>query len=231
MMLSILYEDSEIVCCLKPAGVLSTNGPDGMPQRLAAQLGGRPEQYRTVHRLDQVVRGVMLYARTPEAASRLGAQVMDHRFRKSYLAVIRGAPPEKNGVLRDYLARDRAERKTYVVPAPDRNARLAVLHYELLSQANGLSLVRVSPETGRTHQIRCQFASRDLPIAGDRKYSTVPADYPIALWSGYIRFQHPGTERTMEFAALPPAEAPWDCFSASLAELRNQIPPQPAPAP
>lgn len=64
MMLSILYEDSEIVCCLKPAGVLSTNGPDGMPQRLAAQLGGRPEQYRTVHRLDQVVRGVMLYART-----------------------------------------------------------------------------------------------------------------------------------------------------------------------
>lgn len=135
--------------------------------------------------------------------------------------MIRGAPPEKNGVLRDYLARDRAERKTYVVPAPDRNARLAVLHYELLSQANGLSLVRVSPETGRTHQIRCQFASRDLPIAGDRKYSTVPADYPIALWSGYICFQHPGTERTMEFAALPPAEAPWDCFSASLAELRN----------
>ena len=73
--------------------------------------------------------------------------------------------------------------------------------------------------------------NRDLPIAGDRKYSTVPADYPIALWSGYICFQHPGTERTMEFAALPPAEAPWDCFSASLAELRNQIPPQPAPAP
>lgn len=227
----ILYADDAIVCCLKPAGVLSTNGPGGMPELLAAKIGGEPAQYRTVHRLDQVVSGVMLYARTPEAASQLGLQVMDHRFKKSYLAVICGTLPEKIGMMRDYLARDRVKRKTYVVSEPGKEARLAVLRYRVLSQREGLTLVCVTPETGRTHQIRCQFASRGVPIAGDRKYSSPQESYPIALWSFFLRFQHPETGRPMEFVEMPPARPPWNRFSDSLEEFRNRYPPQPVPEP
>ena len=134
--MEIIYQDREIVVCLKPAGVLSTDEPGGVPELLREQL--QTEEIRTVHRLDRVVGGLMLLARSAAAASELSRQIRDGDFDKRYLAVVHGETPEK-GELRDLLLRNKAERKTYVVSAPARGVQEAVLRYETLERAGGLS--------------------------------------------------------------------------------------------
>ena len=207
--MEIIDQDREIVVCLKPAGVLSTDEPGGVPELLREQL--QTEEIRTVHRLDRVVGGLMLLARSAEAASELSRQIRDGDFDKRYLAVVHGETPDR-GELRDLLLRDKAERKTYVVTAPGKGVQEAVLRYETAGRAEGLSLVRIELVTGRTHQIRCQFSSRAWPLVGDRKYSLLDDGCDIALWSHFLAFRHPASGDKLRFSAPPPAKWPWTAF-------------------
>ena len=165
--MELLYADKRIAVAVKPPGVLSTDEPGGMPELLRAQLG--TPCIRTVHRLDAATGGVMVFARSAAAASILSGQVREHRFRKIYLAVVRGDPGQ-GGIWRDMLGRDPVRRVTYIAREPGKDVRPAELSYETLAVREGLSLVRVTLHTGRTHQIRVQFAGRGFPLVGDRKY-------------------------------------------------------------
>ena len=208
----IVYEDRALVVCLKPAGVLSTDEPGGVPELLRGQLG--ETDIRTVHRLDRVVGGLMVLAKGAETASELSRQIREGSFDKRYLAVVHGEA-EDSGMLRDLLLRDKAERKTYVVDAPGKNVQEAELRYETLARSEGLSLVKIELITGRTHQIRCQFSSRGLPLVGDRKYSMLDDGCEIALWSQELAFRHPADGRPLRFSAPPPAQWPWTLFPPS----------------
>ena len=210
--MEILYRDEYIAVCIKPAGVLSTDEPGGMPELLRAELG--TDGVFTVHRLDRVVSGLMLFALSSDCASALSRQLRERSFGKEYLAVIHWRPREPAGTFRDLLQRDPAERKTHVVKSPGKGVQEAVLDYELMASASGMSLVKIRLHTGRTHQIRTQFSSRALPLVGDRKYSRYPDDCPIALWSWRLGFTHPVSGGEMEFSHEPPDCYPWNIFSA-----------------
>lgn len=207
--MDIIYQDSDILVCLKPAGVKSTDEPGGVPSLVREALGDRAADVRTVHRLDQVVSGLMVLARNAGAASELSRQIRENIFEKEYLAVIHGDTPEQAGTFRDLLLRNRAERKTYVVQRLEKNVQEAVLDYERLARAGELTKVRIVLHTGRTHQIRCQFSSRGLPLAGDRKYSLLEDGFPIALWSASLSFVHPMAGLRMTFTHQPPMVQPW----------------------
>ncbi len=209
--MDILYADKRILVAIKPVGVLSTDEPGGMPSLLRAQLGDDRACVRTVHRLDAAVQGVMVFARSARAASLLSEQIRDRGFQKEYLAVVHGAPPEE-GTLCDLLGRDRQRRMTYVADVPGKDVREAKLSYRVLQRREGYSLVSICLHTGRTHQIRVQFASRGWSLAGDRKYGIEDGFDPIALWSHRIAFTHPETGETVEFSALPPCEGAWGMF-------------------
>lgn len=209
--MEILYQDKRIVVCIKPTGVLSTDEPGGIPELLRQELG--TPCIRTVHRLDQAVSGLMVFARSVKAASLLSEQMRSHAFHKEYLAVIHGVPPEESGVFRDLLRRDPARRLTEVVTVPEKGAQEAILRYTVLNCCEGVSLVSICLETGRTHQIRVQFASRGLWLLGDRKYGVPGDDGPIALWSHRLQFTHPESGEVMDFTAPPPQIAPWTLFA------------------
>ena len=209
-MIDLVYSDEDIVVCIKPARVLSTDEPGGLPELLRQQLGTR--DFRTVHRLDQVVSGLMVLARTKRAASDLSAQIRDGIFYKEYAAVLHGCPDSPSATLRDLLWRSKPERKTYVVTEPGKDVQEAILNYEVLAQTDAFSRVRIELITGRTHQIRCQFSSRNLPLVGDRKYSENEDNCEIALWSSLLRFKHPKTGEALTFTAPPPDEFPWNQF-------------------
>ena len=184
-MLDILYQDDALVVCVKPFRVLSTDEPGGMPDLIREALGQPHAKVRAVHRLDQVVGGLMVYGLSAHAASELSRQIRENRFAKEYQAVIHWRPREDQGTFRDLLGRNEKTRKTYVTQTPGKGVQEAVLHYQLLDNRQGFSLVQIQLETGRTHQIRAQFSARGLPLAGDRKYSRYPdpKDWQIALWS------------------------------------------------
>ena len=204
-----LYQDGSLVVCVKPARVLSTDEPGGMPELVRQALGDPDACVRTVHRLDRVVSGLMVLARTPEAASELSRQIREGIFEKEYLAVIHGHPRKQQGTYRDLLLRSKPERKTYVVDAPGKGVQEAILDYWVIDQSHDFSKVRISLRTGRTHQIRAQFSSRELPLVGDRKYSLLEDDCEIALWSYRLGFTHPVTGEKMEFSLEPPPVYPW----------------------
>ena len=203
----IIYQDKDIVVAIKPARVLSTDEPGGMPELVRKALG--TEDVRTVHRLDRVVSGLMVLARSAKAASELSRQIREDQFEKEYMAVVHGAPEQDEGRLQDLLFRDKARKMTMVAQEPGKGVLPASLRYRVLNRANGMSRVRIALETGRTHQIRVQFASRNLPLVGERKYATLEDDCEIALWSYRLAFTHPTTGKPMEFTLDPPATYPW----------------------
>ena len=206
--MELIYTDEDILVCIKPARVLSTDEPGGLPELCREALGNPKVDVRTVHRLDRVVSGLMVLARNAKAASELSRQIRENEFEKEYLAVVHGCPEER-GTLQDLLGRDKARRMTFVAPEPAKGVQEAVLHYQLQNTANGLSRVRIQLETGRTHQIRVQFASRGMPLVGERKYSELDDPCEIALWSYRLAFRHPRTGERMEFTHQPPASYPW----------------------
>ena len=207
--MELIHVDRDIVVCIKPPRVLSTDEPGGLPDLIREALGDPKANIRTVHRLDRVVSGLMVLARTNKSASELSRQVRDGEFDKEYLAVVHGVPVEEQGTLRDLLLRSKQERKTYVVEEPGKDVQEAILKYWLLSSTDSMAKVRIELLTGRTHQIRAQFSSRNLPLVGDRKYSLFEDDCEIALWSHKIAFNHPYTGKRMEFIQEPPAAYPW----------------------
>ncbi len=210
--MTIVYQDGAILVCLKPAGVLSTDEPGGLPELLRRELGDETADVRTVHRLDRVVGGLMVLARSPESASELSRQIREERFEKEYLAVVHGDPGE-SGRWRDLMFRDKARKMSFVTEIPGKGVQEAILRYKRLGQTENLSLIRVRLETGRTHQIRCQFAAHGFPLAGERKYSTREDPWPLALWSCRLTFDHPESGKRMEFAHFPPETEPWLFFN------------------
>ena len=206
-MMDILYCDADIVVCVKPPRVLSTDEPGGLPELLRSQLG--TEDFRTVHRLDRVVSGLMVVARNAAAASALSAQIREDSFGKEYLAVVHGTPPAQSGRLEDLLVRDKARKMTMVATQMAKGVQPASLRYWVLNSRDQMSRVHIQLETGRTHQIRVQFASRGMPLVGERKYALLDDPCEIALWSCRLDFAHPVTGEKMEFAKEPPESYPW----------------------
>ena len=212
--IELLYKDAHILVCRKPVGV-AAQGEDAaaLPALLRAQCGG---EVCPVHRLDQIVGGVMVCARTPRAAAALTAALQQGRFQKEYRAVLSAPPQQPEGTLEDLLFFDRARNKSFVCKRPRSGVKKARLHYTCLAQAADGSairaLVRVWLETGRTHQIRVQFASRGCPLLGDGKYGSSDNRCTAALYSVSLRFPHPETGECLTFTAAPPRQFPWTLF-------------------
>ena len=204
----IVFEASQILVCRKPAGVVSEDG--GLPELLKEQRG-LPELY-CVHRLDRETSGLMVYAKTGRAAAALSAAIAAREMRKEYLAVVPGEAPAA-GEWRDLLYRDRQKNKSYVVKRTRRGVREAVLRFETLARQGGFCLVRIELETGRSHQIRVQFASRGFPLVGDGKYGSRDREAPLALFAAALSFPHPVTGERLRFTAEPPSDYPWTLFS------------------
>ena len=210
--MELIYADEAIVVCVKPARVLSTDETGGLPQLVRQALGDPKADIRTVHRLDRVVSGLMVLARNPQAASELSRQIREREFQKEYLAAVHGHPDKCAGTFRDLLGRDKARRMTYIADQMGKGIQEAVLDYEVLSGSEEFSKVRIRLHTGRTHQIRVQFACRGLPIAGERKYAVLNDPCEIALWSCKLGFFHPETGQWTEFSKNPPKDYPWTEF-------------------
>ena len=210
--MEILYRDKSVLVCRKDPGLLSTDEPGGVPEALRRLLGDEKAELRTVHRLDRVVGGLMVLGCSAAAASELSRQIREGQFEKEYLAAVHGLTPEK-GSLRDLMWRDKARKMSFVVEAPGKDAQEALLDFRRLDTAEGLSLVRVRLHTGRSHQIRCQFASHGWPLAGERKYDTREDPWPLALWSCYLAFTHPESGERLTFSLQPPSAEPWTFFA------------------
>ena len=210
--MNIIYKDKDIIVVVKPARVLSTDEEGGVPSLVREALGDEKADVRTVHRLDRVVSGLMLLARSAESAAELGRQIAAREFHKEYLAVVHGET-EKSGTMTDLLFRDKARRMTFVTAKPAKGVQEAVLDFETLAAAEGMSLVRIILRTGRTHQIRCQFASRGFPLVGERKYSALDDPCEIALLSHRLSFTHPVSGERLDFVLPPPEEYPWNIFN------------------
>lgn len=208
-MLEICYLDNDILVCVKPARVLSTDEPGGLPDLARETLGDRKADIRTVHRLDRVVSGLVVLARTPHAASELSRQIRDGEFRKEYLAVVHGKPLRDADTLVDLLGRDKARKMTYVTDQKGKGILESSLSYTLQTSNEQMSRVSIQLHTGRTHQIRVQFASRGMPLVGERKYSTLDDPCEIALYSSRLSFTHPEKGTHMDFSHDPPNVFPW----------------------
>lgn len=211
--IKILYEDNELVVCVKQAGLVSEAGAkNSLPDMLASQLSeqGRTTQLFAVHRLDREAGGVMVYAKTAACAAHLSRQMTEGGFNKRYMAVLCGVPEAREGTLEDLLYHDRQKNKTYVVKRQRRGVKSARLSYSVLDEMTGRSLVDVKLYTGRTHQIRVQFASRRLPLLGDAKYGG-DKQATVALWSYRLSFLHPSGE-AVSFVDLPCRESAFESF-------------------
>ena len=223
----ILYEDATLVVLDKPARLSSE---EGVPAALRAHWNTPDAFVGVVHRLDTGVSGLMVYARTPAAAAALSRQVTQSQdayavqdgraegkaaapqFVKQYRAVIAGAPDAQlpaAGVLRDYLFKDSRKGRVFPVSRPRKGVREAVLEYRITATNGVLSLADITLHTGRTHQIRVQFASRKHPLWGDGKYGS-RFKGNIALQSARLQFLHPETGQQMEFRLEKPNEEPWN---------------------
>lgn len=207
--MELIYVDDDILVCLKPARVLSTDEPGGVPDLAREALGNPKADVRTVHRLDRVVAGLMVLARNGKSASELSRQIRDNEFEKEYQAVVHGGPVDDRGTLVDLLGRDKARKMTFVAAEMAKGVQEAVLDYWVLNRMEDMTKVQIRLHTGRTHQIRVQFASRGWPLVGERKYSELNDPCEIALWSCRLAFTHPKTGEKMEFIHQPPQEFPW----------------------
>lgn len=209
--MKILYEDGHIVVTVKERGLLSQggNGKASMVDKLKEQTGS---EIYPVHRLDKDVGGVMVYAKKQKAASSLSLQIAERTAEKEYLAITHGKPAPTEGQMEDLLFFDRSKNKSFVVKKERRGVKKALLEYRLLQSDGEKSLVRVRLLTGRTHQIRIQFASRKLPLFGDRRYGGKDSEKTIALWSFRLKFLHPHTQEQMVFELLPVGDEAFEEF-------------------
>lgn len=226
----ILYEDNHLLVAVKKPGVLSQSDGSQTPDMLTLLKSSIRQRYQKpgdvflglVHRLDQPVGGVMVFARTSKAAGRLSAQIREHRLEKYYLTVVHGCPEPPCAQLSDSLQKDAKSNRVRVVTAG--SGRLAWLSYVRLATdtASGLSLLGIRLGTGRPHQIRVQLASRGWPIVGDRRYGPKDAqqiagqDNQPGLFACALGFFHPTRAEPLFFTALPPDTPPWNRFAPAI---------------
>ena len=192
--MDILYSDRDIAVCVKPVGLDSEHQ---LPDSIKQELGGT---VFPIHRLDKNVGGVMVYARTKQAAAALSKAVQEGTLVKEYVALVHGAPPE-TGDWEDLLWKDSSKNKVFVVKRERKGVKKARLEFRCLSQGD-TSLVRIRLHTGRSHQIRVQFASRGFPLVGDKKYGGRDEHTAPMLFSCCLTFPHKG--QTLRFEQLPP---------------------------
>ena len=192
--MEILFSDKDIVVCIKPVGM---DSEQDVPQTLTQLLGG---EVFTLHRLDKNVGGVMIYGRTKVAAAKFSKLIQDGLLVKEYVALVHGTPPDE-GDLTDLLWKDSSKNKVFVVKRERKGVKKARLTYRLLRQGEQ-SLVRVRLYTGRSHQIRVQFASRGFPLVGDHKYGSRDDATAPMLYSCCLTFPYKGQEQ--KFESLPP---------------------------
>lgn len=226
--LNVLYEDNHVIVVVKPVGLVVQADSSGHPDLLSDIKEYRRERENKpgnvfvglVHRLDRMVGGVMVFAKTSKAAGRLSEQVRSRKFLKEYLAVIR-TNEATGGVLEDYLVKDASTNTSSVVHRTHPGAKLARLRYEVLGNNEDLSLIRVELETGRSHQIRVQFSSRRWPLHGDVRYGVERGGTEgPALWSYALGFEHPTSGEMLSFYAMPPRRFPWTLFDSELDALQ-----------
>ena len=197
VMINIIYEDNHLLVVEKPINVPVQADKSGDEDLLSMLKKYLKEKYNKpgdvylglVHRLDRPVGGVMVFAKTSKAASRLSKQIQKHEFKKIYMAVTQGKVSE-SGIFKDKLKKDE---KTNITTVSE-DGKEAELSYNLVGFLNNLSLVRISLKTGRSHQIRVQFASRKIPLYGDQKYNPNAVKDQIALFASKIEFKHPITK-------------------------------------
>jgi len=218
MHIPILYEDNHLLLVSKPPNVPTQEDESKDMDMLTYLKQDIKERYQKpgnvylglVHRLDRPVGGVMVFAKTSKAASRLSNTIRKNEMEKTYMAIVRGVP-DNNGTLTDYLLKDKNKNKTEVVSANKKGAKEAILTYEVIETIGDLSLVKINLITGRSHQIRVQFASRGYPLYGDQKYGS-DVNKPgqqIALWSYKLKFPHPVRDEMVETISTPPKVKPW----------------------
>ena len=220
MTIEIFYCDRDLLICRKPVGVLSqSDGKEDMVALLSAQLAaeGEKSDIFPVHRLDRGVGGVMVFARSAAMAGKLTALVAERSFEKEYLALAPDVLETAEGVMEDLLYRDREKNKSFVVKRERKGVRLASLSYQVLRTVTvdegTFSLVLVRLHTGRTHQIRVQFASRGMPLAGDSRYGGFRG-CRLGLWSHSLAFPHPITGQPVSGLSEPDkSAAPWCWFT------------------
>lgn len=220
-MVSVLYEDNHLLICVKPAGILSQpgleEGQDMLTELSEYRKSKNEEDYiGLVHRLDRNVGGVMVFSKKQPVTAKLSEVIRNRDFIKEYLTVVHHHPEEKSGVYKDLLFKDSSKNKSFVVNRPRKGVKEASLEYEVLetqdTEVGELSLLRVRLHTGRTHQIRVQFASRKMPLVGDGKYGSRDNGCDIALWSYRLAFCHPVKKKDVDVRQLPPDSYPWNLF-------------------
>ena len=217
--LKVLYEDNHIIVVKKEPNIPSQADKTGYIDMLSIIKEYLKEKYNKpgnvylglVHRLDRPVGGVMVFAKTSKAASRLSNQVREKTFKKKYLAVVDGKFDSAKGTLEDYLYKDERNNMSKVVKPEKKNAKLAKLDYEVLAynEIKNLSLVKVNLHTGRHHQIRVQLAHVGHSIFGDQKYGTRGTGKQIALWAYELTLEHPVSKEAMTFKCLPESNGTW----------------------
>lgn len=220
MEIDILYEDHQLMVCRKPAGVPVQSAKIGAKDMVSVLRNYRKEKENNpyialVHRLDQPVQGVIVFAKTKEAAAHLSRQMTDGRMKKQYLAVVCGKPEQKEARLVDYLLKDGRTNTSSIVREGTKGAKRAELVYRVRKEASEYTLVEIDLLTGRHHQIRVQMAGAGMPVAGDRKYNSgggAKAAETVALAAFRLGFSHPVTSKNMCFEAEPEG-ALFDLFS------------------
>ncbi|MGX7106889.1 RluA family pseudouridine synthase [Hutsoniella sourekii] len=221
--MEIIYEDNHLLLVNKPRNmpVQEDNSRDlDLLTALKDMIKIRDQKpgnvyLALVHRLDRPVGGLMVFAKTSKAASRLSKVLRQKQMKRTYLAVINGQPNRDQGQLVDYLWKDRQKNIVHVVDPSHSGAKKAILNYRVIDKIADHSLVQVSLETGRSHQIRVQLQRMGHPIYGDQKYGL---DYSkvgqqLALWSYQLAFPHPTRQEIVDCQSMPVQEEPWTWFS------------------
>lgn len=217
--LKIIYEDNHIIVVEKPANIPSQEDKTGDLDMLTIIKAYLKEKYNKpgnvylglVHRLDRPVGGVMVFAKTSKAASRLSEQVREKVFKKKYLVIVNGKFEEKKGTLKDYLLKNERLNKSRVVEEGTKNSKYAELDYEVLKydKEQNISLLKINLHTGRHHQIRVQLSSRDHSIYGDAKYNGRGSARQLYLWAYELTIQNVISKEEMTFTSIPEKEKAW----------------------
>ena len=220
--LIILHEDNHIIVVLKPQNVPSCEDESKDENMLSIIKEYIRVTYNKtgnvylglVHRLDRPTGGVMVFAKSSKAASRLSEQMRDGDFEKRYYAVLVGTPKEEKATLTHYMKKNAVNNMVYVCPPSVAGAKFAELEYNVLDVKEGLSLADIKLHTGRSHQIRVQMNAIGTPVYGDMRYGGEKAKKGyLSLWAYYLSFTHPVSKERMVFRVQPPKDVnPWNKF-------------------